>query len=175
MKEILMSKKACTFYLLLFLLSYSLFVYADPPIEVIYWKSSDVQTPSPDEIDAFRDLMVEVQSFFASEMERHGFGEKTFAFNDIEVFKAKQNVAYYALDQMRIANAASFIQRGWDKKIWVVFLAGSGSIDGARGLAQYLCLVGGQRLEDCNNLVVITTASERIIVPLTAHENCSRI
>ena len=153
-----------------FFLNLSLFVYAEPPIEVIYWQSSDVPAPSQKELDSFNDVMIEVQSFFASEMERQGFGEKTFVFKNIEVFKAKQNLAYYALDQMRIANAARFIQRGWDKQIWVVFLAGSSSIKGARGVAQYLCHFTGERLEECNNLVVITTASERILVPLVAHE-----
>ena len=153
-----------------FMFNLSLFVYAEPPIEVIYWQSSDVPAPSQKELDSFNDVMIEVQSFFASEMERQGFGEKTFVFKNIEVFKAKQNLAYYALDQMRIANAARFIQRGWDKQIWVVFLAGSSSIKGARGVAQYLCHFTGERLEECNNLVVITTASERILVPLVAHE-----
>lgn len=54
---------------------------AEPPIQVIYWKASDVQTPSQEEIDSVRDVMVEVQSFFASEMDRYGFGPKTFDFN----------------------------------------------------------------------------------------------
>ena len=64
-----------------FLLSFSLSASAEPPIEVTYFKPSDVQTPSQAELDALHEVMVEVQAFFASEMDRHGFGQKTFAFN----------------------------------------------------------------------------------------------
>jgi len=63
-----------------FLFCLSSFVSAEPPIEVIYWQSSDVKSPSQDEIDGFRDAMVEVQTFFASEMERYGFGPKNVCF-----------------------------------------------------------------------------------------------
>ena len=147
----------------------SLFAYAEPPIQVLYWQSSDVPAPSQKELDSFNDVMKSAQSFFASQMNFHGFGEKTFAFKNIEVFRAKEDVRYYAPDQWRIADEAGFIQRGWDRQIWVVFFVGSDSIDGSYGVAQYLCPAGG-RLQDCNNLVVVTTANDRLLLPLVAHE-----
>ena len=171
MKEILMSKKVCTFYLLLlFLLSYSLFVYAEPPIEVIYWKSSDVQTPSPDEIDAFRDLMVEVQSFFASEMERRGFGPKTFVFNEIKIVEGAKKLDQYTSSHWTIVNESPRIERGLDNQVYVVFLGKARSITRASAVTQQLCANIPEQLKYCNTLVVIPTESPHIIRPLLAHE-----
>ena len=68
-----MNLKATLLLLTCFLLSLSLSAYAEPPIEVIYWKASDVKMPSQKELDVFNDLMLEAQSFFASEMDQHGY------------------------------------------------------------------------------------------------------
>ena len=144
-----------------------LMVYADPPIEVIYWKASDIEKPSQEELDVFNDLMLEVQSFFASEMDRHGFGEKTFDFNEIQVIEGKRNLAYYSFSQLRFVSESSFIEKGSDNQIWVVFLGESEYISGHLGLSQKLCLY---RLEDCNNLVVVPTIRRHIIESIAAHE-----
>ncbi|RKU25607.1 hypothetical protein C6499_14635, partial [Candidatus Poribacteria bacterium] len=163
---------------LLFLLGFAVVseLSAEPPIEVIYFKPSDVQTPSQEEIDSLRDVMVDVQSFFASEMNRHGFGEKTFDFKDIEVVEGKRKLSEYSgkLGERlheRIINESDMIQRGFDNQIYVVFFGGSEHIDGVSGLSRTLCpKAPGQKIIYCNNLVIIPTGVPRIILPLAAHE-----
>ena len=81
------------FFLIFLLFSFLLGAFAEPPIEVIYWKSADVAMPSVDKIEYLGEVMVEVQSFFASEMNRYGFGPKTFAFNpNIRVVNGKHKL-----------------------------------------------------------------------------------
>ena len=143
---------------------------AESPIMVIYWQASDVETPSQDELDALRKIMTEIQSFYASEMHRHGFGEKTFAFNDIEVVEGKRNLAYYAATHYRIVNESAVIERGLDNQIYVVFFGDSRRISGNSALSQQLCQNIPEQLIYCNNLVVIPTESRHIILPLLAHE-----
>ena len=153
-----------------FLLSLSLFAYAEPPIEVIYWQASDVQRPSQEELNVFEELMTETQNFFASEMDHYGFGEKTFAFKKIKVIKGKRNLSYYAAEQLRFVDESSFIEKGFDNQIYVLFLGESEYIDEALGVAQFLCGPPPKQLEYCNNLVVIPTIRRHIIRPLIAHE-----
>jgi hypothetical protein len=143
---------------------------AEPPIEVIYWKSSDVQTPTQDEINAFRDLMVEVQSFFASEMARYGFGQKTFAFNEIKIVEGAKKLDQYTSSHWTLVNESPLIERGLDNQIYVVFLGKAGSIGRGNAVSQQLCANIPEQLIYCNNLVVIPTESPDIIRPLLAHE-----
>ncbi|MYK19459.1 hypothetical protein F4055_15020, partial [Candidatus Poribacteria bacterium] len=78
------------------LFSFSFVVYAQPPIEVIYLKPSDIFYSSREDIDFVHDIMIEVQAFFASEMDRYGFGPKTFDFDsDIKIVRGKQKAEYY--------------------------------------------------------------------------------
>ena len=143
---------------------------AELPIEIIYLKPSDVQTPSQDEIDSLHDVMVEVQSFFASEMDRHGFGQKTFDFNrDIEVVEGRLNLRQYTSHQV-IQNESALIENGLDNQIYVVFFGGSGHIGGNSALSQQLCQNIPEQLIYCNNLIVIPTESRHITLPLLAHE-----
>ncbi|MYC77270.1 hypothetical protein F4X10_16020 [Candidatus Poribacteria bacterium] len=162
-------KKGRFLLLVWFLLSHSLFVYSEPPIEVIYWKSWDVQTPSQDEIGSLHDVMVEVQSFFASEMDRHGFGEKTFSFKDIDVVEGRRKLRDYTSHWI-IVDESDLIERGLDNQIYVVFFGGSGHIAGNSALSQQLCGNIPEQLIYCNNLIVIPTESRHIILPLLAHE-----
>lgn len=151
------------------LFSFLLFADAEPPIEVIYWQASDVATPSQAELDRLHAVMVDVQTFFASEMERHGFGQKTFAFKEIQVVKGKQKLRQYTSHRV-IQNEVSFIERGLDNQIYVVFLGGAGDIGGNSALSQQLCANIPEQLIYCNNLIVIPTESRHITLPLLAHE-----
>ena len=158
---------------LLFLLVFSETVSelsAEPPIEVIYWKSSDVKTPSQEELDALRDVMVAVQSFFASEMDRHGFGEKTFDFQDIEVIEGNRNLAYYDASHWRIVNESDLIEWGLDNQIYVIFVGGVETFAGSLAFSQQLCANIPEQLIYCNNLVVIPTGIPELTLPLAAHE-----
>lgn len=155
---------------LLTLLGFVIAADAEPPIQVIYWQSSDVETPSQDELDTFSNVMAEIQSFFASEMDRHGFGQKTFDFNDIEVVEGKRDLAYYTASHWRIVSESPLIERGWDNQVSVVFFGGSGRIVGNSAISQQLCQNIPEQLIYCNNLVIIPTESRHIMLPLATHE-----
>lgn len=155
--------------LVCFLFSLSLFVYAEPPVEVIYFKAQDVAMPSQAELDELHAVMTAVQTFFSSEMERHGFGQKTFDFKDIKVVKGKKKLRQYTSHRI-IQNELPFIERGLDNQIYVVFFGGSGHIGGNSALSQQLCENIPDQLIYCNNLVVIPTESRHITLPLLAHE-----
>ena len=143
---------------------------AEPPIEVIYFKPLDVQTPSQDEIDSIRDVMVEVQSFFAAEMDRYGFGPKTFDFNtDIRVVEGKRKLHQYT-DVWMIQNEYPVIERGLDNAIYVVFLGGAGSFGGGSAVSQQLCANIPEQLKYCNNLIIIPADIKLLWEVLAAHE-----
>lgn len=156
------------------LVSLSPFVYAEPPIEVIYWQALDVETPSQEELDSFHDVMVEIQSFFSSEMDRHGFGKKTFEFKDIVVAKGKQKLSEYRRDMTshrEIRKESDLIEWGLDNQIYVVFLGGARHlVTGAMGLSQQLCAVPPEQLIYCNNMIVVSADIPDLILPVTAHE-----
>ena len=156
------------------LLSLSSVVEAEPPIEVIYFKPSDVQMPSQDEIDSLHDVMVEVQSFFASEMDRHGFDEKTFKFKNITISNGKRKLNEYRQNitsHRNIQKESDLIQWGMDNQIYIVFLGGASHLaNGALGLSQHLCAVHPQQLIYCNNMVLISAEMTELILPVTAHE-----
>ena len=164
-----MRKKIVFLIILLCLLSLWSVIFAESPIKVIYWKSLDVQMPSQDEIDSLRDVMIEVQSFFASEMDRYGFGEKTFDFKDIEIVEGVLKLHQYTSHWM-IQRECSLIERGLDNQIYVVFFGGSGHIGGNNAVSQQLCANIPEQLIYCNNLIVIPTESRHITLPLLAHE-----
>ena len=152
------------------LVDLSLFVYAEPPIEVIYWKASDVQTPSQDDIDSIRDVMIEVQSFFASEMGRYDFDPKTFDFNqDIMLIEGKLRRDQYS-SLTTIVNESDLIKHGLDNQIYVVFMGGTGPIAGASAASRQLCANIPEQLIYCNNLVVVPAKHDRLLEVLLAHE-----
>lgn len=162
-----MKEKILFLITLLFLFLSSAF--AEPPIKVIYWKSSDVEMPRQDEIDRLRDVMIEVQKFFASEMNRYGFGEKTFAFENIEVVEGKLKVNQYT-SALTIHRETPLTENGLDNQIYVVFLGGTGEIGRGNAVSQQLCANIPEQLIYCNNLVVIPTGTHHITLPLLAHE-----
>lgn len=163
-------KKGSFLFLTWVLLSFSLVAYTEPPIEVIYWKASDVQRPSQEELNVFNDLMEETQSFFASEMNHYGFGEKTFDFNKIKIVAGLKTLSYYTVSHWRLINESPLIERGFKNQIFVVFLGEGEYIDSGLALAQFLCGNAPKELIYCNNLVVVPTIRRHIIRPLIAHE-----
>ena len=72
-----------TFTLLIFvMLAYvsNSFAQADSPeyvVRVIYFLPND-RSARPDRVSALRQLIKDAQKFYADEMERHGYGRKTF-------------------------------------------------------------------------------------------------
>ena len=50
---------------------------SQPSVKLVYFLPSD-RPPRPDRIEALRQLIKDAQEFYADEMERHGYGRKTF-------------------------------------------------------------------------------------------------
>ena len=55
-------------------------VSAQPVVKVAVLRASDQPVVYQNEVNSIRDSIAEVQSFFASEMNRFGYGKKTFEF-----------------------------------------------------------------------------------------------
>ena len=145
--------------------------FAEPPIKVIYWKSSDVEMPRQDEMDRLHEVMIEVQSFFASEMDKYGFGKKTFDFTkDIEVVEGLLKLHQYTSPLTIHRESPSLIEFGLDNQIYVVFLGEAEHIGRGNAASQQLCANIPEQLIYCNNLVVIPTKTHHITLPLLAHE-----
>lgn len=157
------------------LLNILLVVYAQPPIEVIYLKPSDIVYPSQADINFVRDIMIEVQAFFALEMQRHGFEPKTFAFDPkIKVVSGKQKAEYYD-NAESLENEVFELDHSVQNKIAVVFLAGKRDIHNktASGVMKFFCWHwpgANQQPDDCNYLVIIPIERKDYLLPSTAHE-----
>ena len=163
-------KKGRLLSLVLFSLSISSFVFAEPPIKLIYWKSFDVQSPSQADLDSAHKAMVEVQAFFASEMERHGFGPKTFDFDpDITVINGKLKRSQYA-SLVEMHRETPLIEWGLSNQIYVVFLGGEGPISRGSAASKSLCANIPEQLKYCNNLVAVPPDNKRLLEVLLAHE-----
>ena len=160
------------FLVSIILITITIIASAEPPIEVIYWKSSDIQAPTQQDIDSLGEMMSTVQYFFASEMDRYGYGQKTFDFNkDITIVEGKKKLNEYTNAWM-IQNEYTAIERGLNNAIYVVFVGGATSF-GAGGVAvsQPLCAIAiPEELKLCNNLVVIPADNKHLREVLTAHE-----
>lgn len=145
-------------------------VFAELPIQTFYWKPSDVKMPSQEDLDVAVEAMGNVQSFFASEMERYGFGPKTFDFHPIQVIEAKLERREYQVPLVIHKEAISVIERGLDNQIYVVFLGGDGPISRGSAASQKLCANIPEQLKYCNNLVVVPAENSRLLEVLLAHE-----
>ena len=156
------------------LLNVSSLAFTELPINIIYLNPSDVQSPSKDEIDSLHEVMVEVQTFYASEMEKYGFGAKTFDFNpDIRVVAGKLMAEQYS-DIETIKNEIHELNFEVQNKIDIVFLAGRKRIlGGALGAILPICWTWpgkSKDVNDCNYLIVIPTGYKEFLLPTTAHE-----
>ncbi len=52
-------------------------VLSQPSVRLVYFLPND-RPARPDRIEALRQLIKDAQEFYADEMERHGYGRKTF-------------------------------------------------------------------------------------------------
>ena len=143
--------------------------HAEPPIEVIYWQSADVPNPSPKYLESINDTMTEVQAFYASEMDKHGYGEKTFAFKQVQVLKGKKKLHEYNSSSQFI-DESPLIERGLDNQIYVIFLGNSDNPLGSLASSRGICHTAPQNFKYCNNRVMIPGTLPELWQPLVAHE-----
>ncbi|MDE0556768.1 MAG: dockerin type I domain-containing protein, partial [Candidatus Poribacteria bacterium] len=139
-------------------------------------KPSDIDAPSQADIRFIRNAMIAVQDFFASEMDRHGFGQKTFDFNDeISIVAGKLRAdAYRTSDTLRDEVNKIDWHAVEPNKIDVVFVAGIDAFTSAAGVAYPICWTwpgAVQDRNDCNYLIGVPIGGNRNgVIPLLAHE-----
>lgn len=160
--------KLRAFLVCVFLMLCVVSAYTESPIEVIYLKPSDVKMPSQAEIESLRDVMTLVQAWYGSEMERHGFGPKTFSFNrETTVIDGKLKRSQYT--GATIHREISLIEWGFQNQIYVVFLGGDGLIEGSSAFMKPLCVPPADP-KHCNGMVVVSADNKLLLEPLLAHE-----
>jgi len=158
------------FCFVVFLSVLSLTAYASSPLRVVYWKASDVRSPGKDELDSAVNAMSIVQDYFASEMERHGFGRKTFAF-DPDIVVIESNLKRSQSDGTAIHRGIPFVEWGFQNDVYVVFIGGAagGVTEGSVAYMKPLCLLP-VATRDCNSLVVVPAENHQLLEVLLAHE-----
>ncbi len=128
--------------------------FAQPVVKVAVLRASDQPFVHQHETDAIRNAMAEVQSFFASEMNRLGYGKKTFGFEThIPVYIGVKKLSEYEADAdvVRWQHGATF--KDFPDDIHLLFLAGATSIGNAAGVFTHRCDAVGEC--DFRRLVVI--------------------
>ena len=123
-------------------------VLAQPIVQPCYLLPTDqvnVRKIYTTDLDDLRERLSEVRSFFASEMQRLGYGEKTFEFStDILIYGGGRRLAdYKTINDVRADLRANGIRAKTPDDILLVFLVGAKSIQGgAAGVFDHLCQVG---------------------------------
>ena len=87
---------------------------SEPSVRLIYFLPND-RPAQPDRIEAFRQLIKDAQQFFADEIERHGYGRKTFR---VETDGNGEPIVHQFQGRF---NERHYYQRLSDKKIWEEF------------------------------------------------------
>ena len=90
---------------------------AQPSVRLVYFLPRD-RPARPDRIEAFRQLIKDVQQFYADEMERHGYGRKTFR---VETDRGGKPIVHRFKGRF---NERHYYERlnGWtDFKVWEEF------------------------------------------------------
>ena len=151
------------------------FVSAQPVIELIYFAPSDVQGLN-ERLDLKRivDYVAAGQKFYALEMDRLGFGPKTFEFNkDVVVVRGERGLNdYQNIDDIRpeIPNRSAWHANN----IQVVFLAGHYEFEGFPGILEQKCFAKVNDPDDirCKKYVIMPwgLGDKLNIEPITAHE-----
>ena len=163
-------------FLMYLLLSLSFISYAQPPIELAYFKPSDIPHPSQEDTLFIYNSMIEVQKFFASEMDRHGYGPKTFEFSrDIGLIRGKKRSDEY-FNPGTIYD--EFYKRDWriKNKVDVFFVAGRPFFEEppAAAVSGKFCWVwpgSVQQPDDCNYAVLMPAkAHPNTFAAVLAHE-----
>ncbi len=108
-------------------------VIAQPIVQACYLLPTDqvnVRKIYVTDLEDLRERLSKVRSFFASEMKRLGYGEKTFEFStDIPIYGGGRNLAdYKTIDDVRADLRVNGIRANTPNDILLVFLVGAKSI-----------------------------------------------
>ncbi len=144
--------------------------FAQPIVKVSVLRPSDQPVVYQHETDNIREAMIEIQSFFASEMDRLGYGKKTFEFEThIPVYIGARELSFYQeADDVRWQQGRVLSE--FPDDIHLVFLAGASSVNnGAAGVFTHRCNDSGE----CNfKRLIVTLLADRVGYRnrVTAHE-----
>ena len=148
--------------------------FAKPVVKVAVLRASDQPVVYLHELNAIRDSIAEVQSFFASEMNRFGYGKKTFEFEtNIPVYIGAKKLSEYEADVDVVRWQHGHSLKDFPDDIHLIFLAGASSIGTSKGTVggvfTHRCDASG----DCDyrRLIVVPLAgSADYRNRITAHE-----
>lgn len=157
------------FILALLLISLSINATAEFTVRTIYFQPQGTK----DHVDRIRNIMADVHELYASEMERHGFGEKTFRLeteNDqvvVHTVRGKHNAAHYAAaPKSYIAIAPELPDEFSDQtsNIHIIFVGGLRNINGGKvlaiGVASFGHWAGGYAMLPAENFSMRLVAHE---------------
>ena len=148
--------------------------FAQPVVKVSVLRPSDQPFVHQHETDAIRDSVFQIQSFFASEMNRLGYGKKTFEFEThIPVWLGARELSFYQeADDVRWQQGRQL--KDFPNDIHLVFVAGAksfkaGNVGGAAGVFTHRCDATGNC--DYRRLIVMPfEGNEEYRNRVTAHE-----
>lgn len=153
---------------------------AQPVIKLIYLVPADIKQPNDRDIQNIVDILEEVRFFYAFEMDRLGFGPKTFNFEgegniiDISILLSNRKIAEYNNLDIILGDIPEqlSIKFGDENNIQMIFLAGVLKIgDGA--LAKKFCAKFNKQPhipEQCIHYSFIPANNINMIRPMIAHE-----
>ena len=149
-------------------------VSAQPVVKVAVLRASDQPVVYLHELNAIRDSIAEVQSFFASEMNRFGYGKKTFEFETyIPVYIGAKKLSEYEADIDVVRWQQGRALKDFPDDIHLIFLAGASSIGTSVGTAGGAFTHRCDATGDCNYrrlIVVPLEGSADYRNRITAHE-----
>lgn len=153
-------------------------------VRAVYLTPTDMTEPLEKEISLKRNILIDTQRFYGKEMNKRGYGHKTFNLekddNDkvvIHKVKGARTLKQYGnLDLIRDEVNAAFgnpFNIGAENTIWIVFLTGAEKIkNGAHNLQQCTLWSQGNKLIDrvCVDHSLIPVNRNTLITHFTAHE-----
>lgn len=149
-------------------------VSAQPVVKVAVLRASDQPVVYQHEVNSIRDSIAEVQSFFASEMNRFGYGKKTFEFETyIPVYIGAKKLSEYEADIDVVRWQQGRALKDFPDDIHLIFLAGASSIGTSVGTAGGAFTSRCDATGDCNYrrlIVVPLEGSSDYRNRITAHE-----
>ena len=156
------------------LMGFVLTADAQPVVKVAVLRASDQPFVHEHEVNSIRDSIAEVQSFFASEMNRFGYGKKTFEFETyIPVYIGAKKLSEYEADIDVVRWQQGRVLTDFPDDIHLIFLAGASSIGTSVGAAGGAFTHRCDATGDCNYrrlIVVPLDGSSDYRNRITAHE-----
>ncbi|MDE0552959.1 MAG: dockerin type I domain-containing protein [Candidatus Poribacteria bacterium] len=162
-----------SFFFVWLLLSVSLGVSAQEPIKVIYLIPSD-QHENKSKIKVIDEMVGDVQTFYADEMERHGLGRKTFRYDEnIRVHKGKHTLKEYLSDKNLVWFELARLTWLPEHLTDIVFMEGTDALAGNTA-GMVLPLIWGGRgrwgIDHGYFLIWIPVKEPQYMTPVLAHE-----